>query len=111
MDELEAQRRKAELLAAYRKCFDSPEGKLVLRDLLDESGMLSASFAEHGLTDGMSVALRAARSDGKRALVRYILSKRETPVDEVFDHLEEMIRHAQNQRRSDGTGTLDWTDG
>jgi hypothetical protein len=110
VDELEHQRQRAKLLQAYRDVFSGESGELVLRDLMREAGFISPSFAEPThLNDGMAVALRAAQKEGRRALVLHILARREAPVDEVFQQMEEMIRHAQDRRsRDDGESTLEW---
>lgn len=110
MDEVEHQRQRAKLLQAYREVFSTESGRLVLADLMREAGFISPSFAEPThLNDGMAVALRAAQKEGRRSLVLHILARRETPVDEVFLQLEEMIRHAQDRRSRDGgDSALEW---
>lgn len=111
MDELERQRERAALIQAYRDVFDGEQGQMVLRDLMEHAGMTAGTFAEGGLTDGFAIALRAARRDGMKAIVLRILSTRETPVTEVLDQLEEMIRDAQDRRtRPERTTGLEWAD-
>jgi hypothetical protein len=107
--EEEKARRYAQLLSAYRSVFDSPEGKLVLMDLMREAGVLSPSFAEPThMGDGVAVALRAAHKEGRRSLFLYILGRRETPVEEVFTQMEEMIRDAHDLRKRSDEPGLDW---
>ena len=60
--------RRYALATAYSRAFGSPEGQLVLRDLLREGGMLSVSHVEG---DAHSTAF----NDGKRALALHIVQR------------------------------------
>ena len=58
--------KKVELVKAYKKFFDSEDGKLVLADLVRECGMFRDSF--RGDTNDMLI------NEGKRNVLLYILS-------------------------------------
>lgn len=55
----------------YAACFSSPEGRRVLADLAERSGLLTGIATIHG--DGLMAALETARLEGRRGVVLDIL--------------------------------------
>ncbi len=77
--------KKFETVKAYKKVFESPEGKLILQDLVRECGLLNNSY--RGDTDDLLF------NEGKRNVGLYILAN--INVDLV--KLTELARQSQEK--------------
>ncbi len=67
-DGLEALRARRRLAHAYRDCFEAPAGRLVLADLLRQSGILEVS---HAPGDAYETAYR----EGRRSMALELLNR------------------------------------
>jgi hypothetical protein len=61
-------KRERATASAYKRVFESPEGEIVLRDLITEGGLLSVSHVSGDSHD-------TAFNDGKRALALHIFQR------------------------------------
>jgi hypothetical protein len=92
-EEVERGQRHAGLISAYQAVFSSPEGRMVLEDLMHQSGFLAAAYSDPAAAmDGAAVALRHSFHQGRRSLFLHILHRRGTPVSEIMRMIEEATR-------------------
>ena len=75
-------RRKSDLVKAYRKLFASPEGQLVLGDLMKEGYMLKPTHDPKSLEAGH-------KNEGKRELVLHVLHKLQTDPVKLMQQIRE----------------------
>lgn len=72
--------KQAKRVEAFKKCFGSEEGKIVLAELVKECGMLRNSF--RGNTDELLF------NEGKRNVLLYILAIINVDLPSLLDNLE-----------------------
>ena len=72
--------KKVELAKAYKKVFDSEEGKLVLNDLIRVGGILRNSYRKD--TNDFLI------NEGKRNVVLYILANNNIDLKALLDMVE-----------------------
>lgn len=72
--------KKIELVRAYKKVFESVEGKLIMADLVRECGVLKNSF--RGNHDEFLI------NEGKRNVALYILSNTNVDLKAILDMVE-----------------------
>ncbi len=85
-----AQVKRARILRAYHDVFDTPQGKIVLRDLASKHGLLSTSmFRAEENPDGAGRALTMAFAEGERNVVLGLLDSLSVDWDKFINLMQE----------------------
>lgn len=83
-------KQQAELLQAYKEVFNSPNGKLILHDLMSEGHFISPT---HTKRDSVNETLI---NEGKRNLVLYIICQFKTSPELIMKFFKEAEQHKEN---------------
>ena len=78
----EDEKKEIKKIQAYKKMFGTPEGQVVLRDLLRNGGFFTGTFNEsHSVM---------AFEEGRRSIVMEILRTTQVNVDEIINEFNRM---------------------
>ena len=92
--------KRARLIAAYHHAFDSPEGKVVLADLVKYHGVMDPIYYT-ARGDGDAQALATAHAEGQRAVVLRIVQHLQLSLEQILEIAKDEERISGRQFDSD----------